>query len=235
MKNARHPRYARHRFPAEVISYAVWLYFRFPLSLRGIVNLSKSELFDRVTPASKPLKVRDPGRPETGTKHAKAVKLTMPLDVCAGEVDYTRTKLPTGNRTALIDQILQPRGLHLVTVEFDNAEEARGFDPLPWFGPEVTADDRFNYQALALRGLSEAPDVSLSNAALDSLLDTLENRFEARTRIAINRPTGKQGSETRAKVATPAQANAQGIKVDLTDIEAAMMREMERTLQKSRT
>jgi putative transposase len=33
MKPTRHPRYARHRFPAEVISYAVWLYFRFPLSL----------------------------------------------------------------------------------------------------------------------------------------------------------------------------------------------------------
>jgi putative transposase len=28
------PSYAGHRFPAEVISYAVWLYFRFPLSLR---------------------------------------------------------------------------------------------------------------------------------------------------------------------------------------------------------
>src|SRR5919112_3958117 len=34
MKKTRHPRYARHRFPAEVISHAVWLYFRFPLSLR---------------------------------------------------------------------------------------------------------------------------------------------------------------------------------------------------------
>jgi putative transposase len=33
MKKTRHPRYARHRFPAEVISHAVWLYFRFPLSL----------------------------------------------------------------------------------------------------------------------------------------------------------------------------------------------------------
>lgn len=28
------PSYAGHRFPAEVIGYAVWLYFRFPLSLR---------------------------------------------------------------------------------------------------------------------------------------------------------------------------------------------------------
>src|SRR3954452_11435885 len=28
------PSYTGYRFPAEVISYAVWLYFRFPLSLR---------------------------------------------------------------------------------------------------------------------------------------------------------------------------------------------------------
>jgi hypothetical protein len=36
MKQARDPLYRRHRFPAEVISYAVWLYFRFPLSLRMV-------------------------------------------------------------------------------------------------------------------------------------------------------------------------------------------------------
>ena len=28
--------YPGHRFPAEIISYAVWLYFRFPLSLRHV-------------------------------------------------------------------------------------------------------------------------------------------------------------------------------------------------------
>ncbi len=39
MKNSRHPRYARHRFPAEVISHAVWLYFRFPLSLRMVEGM----------------------------------------------------------------------------------------------------------------------------------------------------------------------------------------------------
>ena len=36
MNSTCHPRYARHRFPAEVISYAIWLYFRFPLSLRMV-------------------------------------------------------------------------------------------------------------------------------------------------------------------------------------------------------
>jgi putative transposase len=39
MKTARHPRYARHRFPAEVISHAAWLYFRFPLSLRMVEEM----------------------------------------------------------------------------------------------------------------------------------------------------------------------------------------------------
>jgi len=31
--------YHRHRFPAEVIQYAVWLYFRFPLSFRDVEDL----------------------------------------------------------------------------------------------------------------------------------------------------------------------------------------------------
>ena len=39
MKNARHPRYVRHRFPAEVIGHAGWLYFRFPLSLRMVEEM----------------------------------------------------------------------------------------------------------------------------------------------------------------------------------------------------
>ena len=33
------PSYAGHRFPAEVISHAVWLYLRFPLSLRHVDEL----------------------------------------------------------------------------------------------------------------------------------------------------------------------------------------------------
>ena len=33
------PLYRRHRFPAEVIANAVWLYFRFPLSLRMVEDM----------------------------------------------------------------------------------------------------------------------------------------------------------------------------------------------------
>ena len=39
MKKTSQPLYARHRFPAEVISLAVWLYFRFPLSLRMVEEM----------------------------------------------------------------------------------------------------------------------------------------------------------------------------------------------------
>ncbi len=36
------PSYAGYRFPAEIISHAVWLYFRFPLSLRMVDELLAS-------------------------------------------------------------------------------------------------------------------------------------------------------------------------------------------------
>ena len=39
MPTARDPLYQRHRFAPEVISHAVWLYFRFPLSLRMVEEM----------------------------------------------------------------------------------------------------------------------------------------------------------------------------------------------------
>jgi putative transposase len=39
MSTSRDPLYRGHRFPPEVISYAVWLYFRFPLSLRMVEEM----------------------------------------------------------------------------------------------------------------------------------------------------------------------------------------------------
>src|SRR3712207_326993 len=39
MRTAAHAHYAGHRFPPEGISQAVWLYFRFPLSLRMVEKM----------------------------------------------------------------------------------------------------------------------------------------------------------------------------------------------------
>jgi len=39
MTTPRDPLYVGHRYPAELISYAVWLYFRFPSSLRMVEGM----------------------------------------------------------------------------------------------------------------------------------------------------------------------------------------------------
>jgi putative transposase len=39
MMTSRDPIYAGHRYPAEIISDAVWLYFRFLLSLRMVEEM----------------------------------------------------------------------------------------------------------------------------------------------------------------------------------------------------
>jgi hypothetical protein len=83
---------------------------------------------------------------------------------------------------------------------------------------------------LALRGLAEAPEIPLSDAALHSLLDTLEGRVPAHARMAIRRPRAKQVPVTRAK----ARTSGETVKVNLDEIEQAMMREIEKTLPKGK-
>ena len=39
MTTPRDPLYAGYRYPAELIRHAVWLYFRFPLSLRMVEEM----------------------------------------------------------------------------------------------------------------------------------------------------------------------------------------------------
>ena len=155
------------------------------------------------------------------------------LDVCAGEVDYTRTRLRIGDRDALIDQFIRPKGLCFVSVEFQSVEEAKGFDPMLWFGPEVTTEARYGNQSLALRGIEQSQDAPLTNAALAALLDTLENRFPAHSRIPVSRASARQAPVIKDQ-AGPAQTSEQGVQVNLDDIEAAMRAEMKRTLQKGR-
>jgi CYTH domain-containing protein len=163
---------------------------------------------------------------EVPVGHAHAL-----LDVCAGEIEYTRIRLRIGNRDALVDQFNRPRDLHFVTVEFDGEAESREFQPLPWFGPEITSEARYSNQAIALRGVEQYQDAPLSDEALNGLLDTLESRFPVQSRKAASRPTAKQAPVTKAP-AGPSKADGRGVQVALDDIEAAMMAEMERTVQK---
>ncbi|WP_246777318.1 hypothetical protein [Microvirga sp. VF16] len=92
----------------------------------------------------------------------------------------------------------------------------------------MTNDPRYTKQSIALRGLDDAPEIPLSDAALNSLIDTLDGHFPTQPRMASDRPKGKQVPVTRAK----AQTSGDTVKANLDEIEQAMMHEMEKTLQK---
>jgi CYTH domain-containing protein len=46
-------------------------------------------------------------------------------------------------------------GLQVVEVEFGNERDAEAFVPPPWFGREVTGDDRYANRCLAVGGMPE--------------------------------------------------------------------------------
>jgi CYTH domain-containing protein len=104
------------------------------------------------------------------------------LDLAQGGIAYRRILLSLGASRVQVCRFTAPGSLDLVSVEFDRDEHARDFQPLDWFGPEVTDESAYQNRSLALAGLPETPEVDLADAALNSLLDSLENRFGARRR-----------------------------------------------------
>lgn len=142
-------------------------------------------------------------RTEVPKAHADAL-----LDVCAGKTVYERARIPVGaGREALVDRITHPGALDLVSVEFADRDEAAGFLPPQWFGPEVTGDASFDRRAIALEGVPQAGEIALSNAALEALLDGLEDRF-GRTRFAPAAPAAP------APAAAPRRAASDSTVID---------------------
>lgn len=80
-------------------------------------------------------------------------------------------------QTATIHQFISLGLLDVITVAFEHNEQARSFQPLPWFGPAVTSEPRYQPRSIAVAGLSAVREVEATNPALDSLLDALDNRF----------------------------------------------------------
>ena len=123
------------------------------------------------------------------------------LDVCPGKAAYDRTALTVTGREVLIDRYVSPGTLDLVSVGFDNENDARGFSVPAWFGREVSEDAAFERQAVALQGVPQAGDVALSNAALDAVLDLLEPRFGF----------GRYGNNTSSRPPEPRAEGDEGV------------------------
>jgi hypothetical protein len=102
--------------------------------------------------------------------HAQAL-----LAVTQGEVGYVRTSLSIGSREILLQHFVRPSSIDMVSVAIERDDQE--LHPLPWFGSEVSAESAYQRRRMALDGAPAAPEVELTNRALNSLLDFLENRL----------------------------------------------------------
>jgi len=112
-----------------------------------------------------------------GIFYAKRLARLWPalLAVCAGKVGFecTIVRLP-GGKEALLQRFIAPGSLDRISVEFEEGEDANGFVPPAWVGPEVTQNPAYHRGSLARTGLPASEDIPLSNTMLEELLDVIE-------------------------------------------------------------
>src|SRR3954463_4317895 len=97
------------------------------------------------------------------------------LALCAGQVTFACTSLRLrGGREALLLRFITPEPLDLLSLEFADQDDAHAFIAPAWLGPEVTQDPAYDRASLARAGLPCPEELPLSDAALNELLDTLE-------------------------------------------------------------
>ena len=103
--------------------------------------------------------------------HAQAL-----LAVSPGQVEYLRTRLVIGSHEIYVLHVVRPGPLDVVTVA-NASGSGQHLRPLAWFGPEVSAEAAYQRRHLALEGAPDPRDVDVTNSALNSLLDLLEDRL----------------------------------------------------------
>ena len=115
------------------------------------------------------------GHPRSGQTYPPAHAQAL-LAVSQSQVEYLRTRLSVGSYEIQVLHFVRPGPLDLVEVAVPSEDE-QDFHPLPWFGPEVSAEPAYQRRRLALTGAPDARDVDVTNAALNHLLDLLEDRL----------------------------------------------------------
>ena len=114
-------------------------------------------------------------RTEVPRAHAEAL-----LDVTPGKLDYLLTHLTVGTRDIQILRFVTPGPLDLISRLVRERRRGEGFPPPVLVRPGRDDGSRsIRTGPSPWKGAPQAPDVPMSNAALNSLLDTLENRYAA--------------------------------------------------------
>ena len=157
------------------------------------------------------------------------------LAVTAGQVEYSRTSLTVGSRTVQLQCFTKPGPLDLVLVELQ--DEIQGEQPWPWLGPDVSAEPTYQRRRMALYGCPAAPELDLTDAALNSLLDLLENRFTTwppQQHANVSDELMAEGVQS-LDAPVPVPENDADQEADDLGIEDAVMRELARSLQPPRS
>ena len=156
------------------------------------------------------------------------------LAVAPSQVAYVRTSLLLGSRQIHLQQFTEPGPLCLLSVEVLQQETAE-FQPLSWFGPEVSAERAYLRRRIALEGLLPAPEVELTEGALNSVIDLLENGFAAWPR---DQAAAQEEPDARlpgaASPSEPAPAGDEDQDIDNLGIENDVIRELARSLRPQR-
>jgi CYTH domain-containing protein len=140
------------------------------------------------------LLTREPGgEPEEERAEVSLRQAHFLLDICAGKIIYERSRIDLSEWEAAIDSFTAPGALVLAALEFEIQEEADGFAPPAWFGPEVTKEAGYERQSIAIKGLPHVPDVPLTEAGLNGLLDRFDQLGKVRSSGKVE-PFGRLSS-----------------------------------------
>jgi hypothetical protein len=158
--------------------------------------------------------------------HAQAL-----LAVSQGQVEYVRNRLSIGSHEIQALHVVRPGPLDLVAVA-SPPEVGQDLPPLPWFGPEISTELAYQRRRLALDGAPEIPEVELTNVALNSLLDLLEDRvttWPVQGGVESAKPAA--GVSPRSEPPVPPAEVETDEEIDDLGIEDAVIRELARSLQ----
>jgi hypothetical protein len=156
------------------------------------------------------------------------------LAVSQGKVEYVRTRLSIGAHEIQVLHFVRPGALDLVSVA-NPPEDEQDLPSLPWFGPEVSAELAYQRRRLAQDRAPDTSEVDVTNAALNSLLDLLEDRV-----TTWPQPQKPQELDARAADASPTSdapastPETEAEEIDDLGIEDAVIRELAQSLKPRR-
>jgi CYTH domain-containing protein len=110
-------------------------------------------------------------------EHAEAL-----FSLCIGQISYDRLYLPPQcglSHKIQLDRVVYPSSFDLITVEFDDVQQAEAFAIPTWFGPEVTTEFTYEWRYIALNGFQSNLEVPLASQQVEAVLDLLDQSRQA--------------------------------------------------------